>query len=100
MPERVGGLHTGRCCFLGKNAASRALGKIVRWVRSVTAPPWYPTKAHQAELGVQYMIYRQRIWNVQRANEGWRMMADCGTATANHMDHVQVTTYGNAAKGN
>ncbi|QGN34469.1 M23 family metallopeptidase [Microlunatus sp. Gsoil 973] len=61
--------------------------KIAKWV-----------KAHHAELGVQYIIYRQHIWNIQRASEGWRLMPDRGSPTANHMDHVQVTTYGNAAK--
>ena len=61
--------------------------RIAKWV-----------KAHQAELGVQYIIYRQRIWNVQRDREGWRRMADRGSPTANHMNHVHVTTYGNAAK--
>jgi murein DD-endopeptidase MepM/ murein hydrolase activator NlpD len=61
--------------------------KVAEWV-----------KAHHAELGVQYIIYRQHIWNVQRASEGWRLMPDRGSPTANHMDHVHVTTYGNAAK--
>jgi murein DD-endopeptidase MepM/ murein hydrolase activator NlpD len=55
-------------------------------------------KANHAELGVQYIIYRQRIWNVERASEGWRLMPDRGSPTANHMDHVHVTTYGDAAK--
>ncbi|QDP98588.1 M23 family metallopeptidase [Microlunatus elymi] len=55
-------------------------------------------KAHHAELGVQYIIYHQRIWNVQRNNEGWRRMPDRGSPTANHMDHVHVTTYGDAAR--
>jgi hypothetical protein len=53
-------------------------------------------KAHHAELGVQYIIYRQHIWNVQRASEGWRLMPDRGSPSANHMDHVHITTYGNA----
>ena len=55
-------------------------------------------KAHHAELGVEYIIYRQRIWNLTRDAEGWRPMADRGNPTANHLDHVHVTTYGNAAK--
>lgn len=42
-------------------------------------------------LGVSYVIWRQRIWNVSRSREGWRDMADRGSATANHMDHVHVT---------
>lgn len=55
-------------------------------------------KSHQAELGVQYIIWRQHIWNIGRASEGWRPMSDRGNPTANHFDHVHVTTYGNAAK--
>lgn len=52
--------------------------------------------AHQAELGVEYLIYEQRIWSVDRAGEGWRPMSDRGSVTANHYDHVHVTTYGSA----
>lgn len=48
------------------------------------------------ELGVSQVIYRQRIWTVQRAGDGWRPMPDRGSPTANHMDHVHVTTYGNS----
>ncbi|WP_243697250.1 SH3 domain-containing protein [Aeromicrobium phragmitis] len=54
-------------------------------------------QAHQAELGVEYLIYEQKIWSVDRASEGWRPMSDRGGATANHYDHVHVTTYGSAA---
>ncbi len=52
--------------------------------------------AHAREFGVSQIIYRQRIWTVQRAGDGWRSMPDRGSATANHMDHVHVSTYGNA----
>ncbi len=51
---------------------------------------------HARELGVSQVIYRQRIWTVQRAGDGWRHMKDRGSPTANHMDHVHVTTYGNS----
>lgn len=51
---------------------------------------------HASELGVSQVIYRQRIWTVQRAGDGWRPMSDRGSPTANHMDHVHVTTYGNS----
>ena len=50
-------------------------------------------RAHYAELGVNYIIYSQRIWSVDRAGEGWRYMSDRGSTTANHYDHVHVTTY-------
>lgn len=44
-------------------------------------------------LGVSYVIYSQHIWSLERAGEGWRPMSDRGSATANHYDHVHVTTF-------
>ena len=44
-------------------------------------------------LGVTYVIYSQRIWSVQRGGEGWRGMENRGSVTANHYDHVHVSTY-------
>ena len=29
-------------------------------------------RAHYAELGVNYIIYSQHIWSVDRSGEGWR----------------------------
>ncbi len=51
---------------------------------------------HRAELGVEYLIWRQRIWRPATSGS-WRHMKSRGSATANHMDHVHVTTYGNSA---
>jgi hypothetical protein len=51
---------------------------------------------HRAELGVSELLWWQRIWTVERISEGWRPFADRGSATANHMDHVHVTVYGDA----
>jgi hypothetical protein len=50
-------------------------------------------RANYAELGVNYVIYSQSIWSVDRSAEGWRGMEDRGSTTANHYDHVHVTTY-------
>ncbi|WP_299051675.1 hypothetical protein [uncultured Nocardioides sp.] len=50
-------------------------------------------QANAAELGINYLIYSQTIWSVDRASEGWRGMEDRGSTTANHYDHVHVTTY-------
>lgn len=50
-------------------------------------------RSHAKELGVSEVIWSQRIWTVQRASEGWRSMSDRGSATANHYDHVHVSTY-------
>jgi hypothetical protein len=50
-------------------------------------------RKYYQELGVNYIIYSQRIWSVERSSEGWRAMSDRGSTTANHYDHVHVTTY-------
>ncbi|WP_028662756.1 hypothetical protein [Saccharomonospora halophila] len=42
---------------------------------------------HRDEFGVKYVIWRQRI----NHGAGWSAMADRGSATANHMDHVHVS---------
>ncbi|CAM3741550.1 hypothetical protein GCM10009799_16530 [Nocardiopsis rhodophaea] len=42
-------------------------------------------------LGVMYIIYRQKIWDVRRSGEGWRDMADRGSITENHFDHVHIS---------
>jgi hypothetical protein len=50
-------------------------------------------RAHASQLGVNYVIWSQHIWSVQRASEGWRAMPDRGSTTANHYDHVHVSVY-------
>jgi hypothetical protein len=44
--------------------------------------------AHWSELGVEYLIYRQRI--LMSPHGAWTPMADRGSPTENHMDHVHV----------
>lgn len=48
-------------------------------------------RANASAFGIDYLIYAQKIWSVERAGEGWRGMSDRGSATANHYDHVHVT---------
>ena len=61
------------------SASGRALGDaLAAFVQS-----------HAAELSVDYVIWRQRIWSPGRG--GWRGMSDRGDATANHFDHVHVS---------
>lgn len=43
------------------------------------------------DLGVMYVIWKQRIWNVQLGNTDWRTMEDRGSITENHYDHVHVS---------
>ena len=66
------------------SASGRALGQeIASWAR-----------ANADSLGIQYVIWNQHIWNVQRDEDGWRYMADRGSDSANHKNHVHITVYG------
>jgi hypothetical protein len=49
-------------------------------------------QAHAAQLDLFDVIWRQHIWTPVRASEGWRAMPSRGSETANHMDHVHVST--------
>ncbi|MDR1077880.1 MAG: hypothetical protein LBL55_04355 [Propionibacteriaceae bacterium] len=65
------------------SAGGQALGQAVAdWAR-----------ANARALGIHYVIFRQRIWNLEVDRAGWRPMADRGSATANHMDHVHISLY-------
>jgi len=44
-----------------------------------------------SELGIEYLIWKQRIWRPATSNS-WRGMSDRGSPTANHMDHVHANT--------
>lgn len=44
-----------------------------------------------AELGVKYVIWQQRIWNIQAGDTGWQGMNDRGSIVENHYDHVHVS---------
>jgi uncharacterized protein YgiM (DUF1202 family) len=46
---------------------------------------------NQKRLKIQYVIWNQQIWNVSRAKEGWRSMADRGNDSANHKNHVHIS---------
>lgn len=66
-----------------KTASSRALGnKIAEYYR-----------AHHAEFNIHYIIWDQKIWNIKRDREGWRPMRSRGNDTANHKDHIHITTF-------
>ncbi|MCY9787893.1 hypothetical protein KIK06_28850 [Nocardiopsis sp. EMB25] len=44
-----------------------------------------------AAWGVDYVIWRQRIW--QQSNPRWVFMNDRGDNTQNHYDHVHISSY-------
>lgn len=48
------------------------------------------TQTHARELGVDYIIWYQRIWSADRPSDGWRPMQDRGSASENHRDHVHI----------
>ncbi len=48
--------------------------------------------AHWDELGVEYVIWQQRM--LSSPNGSWKQMEDRGGATANHFDHVHVNYRG------
>ena len=50
-------------------------------------------QANASRLGIMYIIYRQRIWDVRMASSGWVPMEDRGSITANHYDHVHVSVF-------
>jgi len=50
-------------------------------------------QANASRLGIMYIIYRQRIWDVRMASSGWVSMEDRGSITANHYDHVHISVF-------
>ena len=66
-----------------RSASGKALGyKLAAWA-----------KANAKPLGINYVIWNQHIWNIQRDSEGWRYMADRGGDSANHKNHVHITVF-------
>jgi len=76
----------------GEHATGKAID-IMTSDPSVGYPIAEFLKAHAADLDIYDIIYRQHIWTPERASEGWRLMPDRGSATANHYDHVHVSVY-------
>jgi hypothetical protein len=50
-------------------------------------------QANASRLGIMYIIYRQKIWDIRMASAGWVPMADGGSITANHFDHVHISVF-------
>lgn len=80
----------------GEHATGHALDIMVRGPLGDQIAAFL--QENRAELGIEYLIWKQRIWRPATSNS-WRGMSSRGGDTANHMDHVHVTTYGNAATG-
>jgi uncharacterized protein YraI len=87
--------------FLGRRSSSgyHGSGRALDCMISNTTVGWEAAnwvRANAKRLGVSEVIYQQKIWTVQRSSEGWRSMSDRGSPTANHMDHIHVSVYGNS----
>jgi hypothetical protein len=78
----------------GEHSVGRALDIMCSSSLGDDIADWVRDNA--TALGVSEVIWEQRIWTVERSSEGWRPMEDRGSPTANHYDHVHVTTYGDA----
>ncbi|WP_338022806.1 coiled-coil domain-containing protein [Allosalinactinospora lopnorensis] len=50
-------------------------------------------QANADRLGVKYVIWEQRIWDVRNPGAGWKQMEDRGSITQNHFDHVHVSSF-------
>jgi peptidoglycan DL-endopeptidase CwlO len=50
-------------------------------------------QANASRLGIMYIIYRQRIWDVRMPSSGWVPMENRGSITANHFDHVHISVF-------
>ena len=71
-----------------EHASGKALDIMTSGARGAEIAAWL--QADYSKLGIVEIIYQQRIWTTQRASEGWRAMADRGSVTANHDDHIHV----------
>jgi hypothetical protein len=76
----------------GEHASGRALDIMTSDVALGTAIADF-LRGHAAELHLYDVIWRQHIWTPVRSGEGWRLMPSRGSTTANHYDHVHVSTY-------
>ncbi|WP_019632168.1 coiled-coil domain-containing protein [Actinomadura atramentaria] len=47
--------------------------------------------AHASSLGIKYVIWQQRIYDMR--SPGWRGMENRGGITANHYDHVHISVF-------
>jgi len=75
----------------GEHAQGLAIDIMVSGARGWEVAEF--VRANYSEFGVSYIMYSQKIWSVERGSEGWRSVSDRGSVTANHYDHVHVTTY-------
>jgi hypothetical protein len=89
-PEASGEHPLGRACdfMLSTGGVMPASADVQR---GYALAAW--AQANASRLGIMYIIYRQRIWDIRMASAGWVPMADRGSVTANHYDHVHISVF-------
>jgi uncharacterized protein YgiM (DUF1202 family) len=90
--------YTVRAGIFTDHSTGRALDLMIPNYRSASGKAFgYEVaawaKANAKPLGINYVIWNQHIWNIQRDSEGWRYMADRGGDSANHKNHVHITVF-------
>jgi hypothetical protein len=76
----------------GEHSSGKAIDIMTSDVELGTAIADF-LREHAPELKLYDILWRQRIYTQQRGGEGWRTFPSRGSATANHFDHVHVSTY-------
>jgi len=88
--EASGEHPLGRACdFMLSSGGVMPTAAKVQLGYQITA--W--AQANASRLGIMYMIYRQKIWDIRMASSGWVPMEDRGSITANHFDHVHISVF-------
>ncbi|MFF4777424.1 hypothetical protein ACFY05_31665 [Microtetraspora fusca] len=87
--ENDGGEHPlGRACdFMMSSGGTMPISSMKALGDSIAA--W--AIKNGPKLGVKYVIWQQRIYNL--GSPGWRAMSNRGGITANHYDHVHISMY-------
>ena len=93
-PDALPDHPSGRAVDLMIPDYQSSSGKEFGW----TVARWL--QAHQKQLGINYLIFDNKIWNIERDDDGWRTYRANGQGddSSLHYNHVHVTVYGNAAK--
>ncbi|MFG1997799.1 coiled-coil domain-containing protein [Spirillospora sp. NPDC048911] len=79
---------TGHACDFMVTTGGRMAGGSAQTLGDRTAA--YAI-ANASKLGVKYVIWRQRIYDMR--SPGWNSMSDRGGVTANHYDHVHISVF-------
>ena len=53
--------------------------------------------ANAEALDIQYVIWQNEIWNIDRPNDGWRSQHKVGSWSYTHYDHVHISLQGSPA---